>query len=152
MTSIYTIEKTKKITFIIMSCLAITFTFTLIYFASIEGISATVLKEVEAVISDEEIDNLITDPVIQTLLQEESQDISAINLNDSDLPLKSKGQVVKKISENFSIKEIQVVTSKVKKGITPEDKSEIMDMITNRLSEEELTAIKVIAIQEMTKK
>ncbi|MGG0892441.1 hypothetical protein [Cytobacillus horneckiae] len=144
--------KKKKIILIIMSCSSVVFTGILIYLASIEGISNTILKEVVSGISDEEIELLTSDPSVQKLMNEHTEDLRSINLKDTNLPIKTKEQAVKKLSSDFSMEEIREISSKIKNGMSTDEQSEIFNMLTERLTEEELTAIKVIAVQEMMKR
>lgn len=104
----------------------------LIYFASMNFISNKVMTEVAGSITED--------------------DLKAVDLQKTSLPIKTKEEAIKKISESFSIDEIQQSVSKVKGGLTAEEQNELYNLLTERLSEEELTALKIIAVQEAKQK
>jgi hypothetical protein len=107
------------------------------------------MTEVAGSITEDDIKVLSNDPAVKDLI--ESHSVSTVNLEETSLPITTKEEAVNKISQDFSVKEIRQVASKVKGGLTPEEKSEIYSLLTDRLTEEELTALKIIAIKEMKK-
>ncbi|WP_113883890.1 MULTISPECIES: hypothetical protein [Cytobacillus] len=123
----------------------------LIYFASMDLISNKVMTEVAGSITDDDLEMLAADPNVEALLGSSPEDLTTVNLEKTSLPIKTKDEAVKKISESFSMKEIQQSVSKVKGGLTSEEQNELYSLLTERLSEEELTALKIIAIQEVKK-
>ncbi|MEK3854801.1 hypothetical protein [Cytobacillus sp. FSL H8-0458] len=120
----------------------------LIYFASMNMISNKVMTEVAGSITEDDLEKLASDPNIEALLGSSIDDLKAADLQKTSLPIKTKEEAVKKISESFSIDEIQQSVSKVKGGLTAEEQNELYSLLTERLSEEELTALKIIAVQE----
>lgn len=120
----------------------------LIYFASMNSISNKVMTEVAGSITVDDLEMLASDPNVEALLGSSEDDLIALDLQKTSLPIKTKEEAVKKISESFSIDEIQKSASKVKGGLTAAEKNELYSLLTERLSEEELTALKIIAVQE----
>lgn len=120
----------------------------LIYFASMNSISNKVMTEVAGSITVDDLEMLASDPNVEALLGSSEDDLKAVDLQKTSLPIKTKEEAVKKISESFSIDEIQKSVSKVKGGLTAAEKNELYSLLTERLSEEELTALKIIAVQE----
>ncbi|WP_404324084.1 hypothetical protein LG298_10770 [Cytobacillus firmus] len=120
----------------------------LIYFASMNSISNKVMTEVAGSITEDDLEMLASDPNVEALLGSSEDDLIAVDLQKTSLPIKTKEEAVKKISESFSIDEIQKSASKVKGGLTAAEKNELYSLLTERLSEEELTALKIIAVQE----
>ncbi|UQX55858.1 hypothetical protein M5V91_09545 [Cytobacillus pseudoceanisediminis] len=123
----------------------------LTYFASMDLISNKVMTEVAGSITNDDLEMLAADPNVEALLGSSPEDLTAVNLEKTSLPIKTKEEAVKKISESFSLKEIQQSVSKVKGGLTAEEQNELYSLLTERLSEEELTALKIIAVQETNK-
>ena len=121
----------------------------LFYFASMDLISNKVMTEVAGSITENDLEMLANDPNVEALLGSSQDDLKAIDFEETSLPIKTKEEAVKKISESFSMKEIQQSVSKLKGGLTAEEQNEIYSLLTERLSEEELTALKLIAIQEV---
>jgi hypothetical protein len=120
----------------------------LIYFASMNFISNKVMTEVAGSITEDDLEMLASDPNVEVLLGSSDDDLKAVDLQKTSLPIKTKEEAVKKISESFTIDEIQQSVSKVKGGLTAEEQNELYSLLTERLSEEELTALKIIAVQE----
>ena len=120
----------------------------LIYFASMNSISNKVMTEVAGSITVDDLEMLASDPNVEALLGSSEDDLIAVDLQKTSLPIKTKEEAMKKISESFSIDEIQKSASKVKGGLTAAEKNELYSLLTERLSEEELTALKIIAVQE----
>jgi hypothetical protein len=139
----------KKFILWTMSLCAVLFLGVLAYLASMDMISDKVMTEVAGSITEDDIKVLSNDPAVKDLI--ESHSVSTVNLEETSLPITTKEEAVNKISQDFSVKEIRQVASKVKGGLTPEEKSEIYSLLTDRLTEEELTALKIIAIKEMKK-
>ncbi|MBG9588922.1 hypothetical protein [Cytobacillus firmus] len=120
----------------------------LIYFASMNSISNKVMTEVAGSITEDDLEMLASDPNVEALFGSSEDDLIAVDLQKTSLPIKTKEEAMKKISERFSIDEIQKSASKVKGGLTAAEKNELYSLLTERLSEEELTALKIIAVQE----
>lgn len=106
------------------------------------------MTEVAGSITEDDLAMLASDPNVEALLGSSEDDLIAVDLQKTSLPIKTKEEAMKKISESFSIDEIQKSASKVKGGLTAAEKNELYSLLTERLSEEELTALKIIAVQE----
>lgn len=106
------------------------------------------MTEVAASITEDDLEMLASDPNVEALLGNSMGDLKAADLQKTSLPIKTKEEAVKKISESFSIDEIRQSVSKVKGGLTAEEQNELYSLLTERLSDEELTALKIIAVQE----
>lgn len=120
----------------------------LIYFASMNFISNKVMTAVAGSITEDDLEMLASDPNVEALLGSGKVDLKAVDLQKTTLPIKTKEEAVQKISESFSIDEIQQSVSKVKGGLTVEEQNELYSLLTERLSEEEINALKIIAVQE----
>lgn len=120
----------------------------LIYFASMNFISNKVMTAVAGSITEDDLEMLASDPNVEALLGSSKVDLKAVDLQKTTLPIKTKEEAVQKISESFSIDEIQQSVSKVKGGLTAEEQNELYSLLTERLSEEEINALKIIAVQE----
>lgn len=134
-----------------MSAGAIALLGFLTYLASMDMISEKVMSEVAESFDEGDIEALANDPAVKDLIESHSGDLTAVNLKESSLPIRTKEEAVKKISKDFTVKEIREVALKAKGGLTSEEQGEIYSLLTDRLTEEELTALKMIAIQEMKK-
>ncbi|KON88672.1 hypothetical protein AF332_18915 [Sporosarcina globispora] len=141
----------KKIIFWTITGGSFIFLGFLIYFASMDLISNKVMTEVASSITDEDLEMLVNDPNIEALLGSSQNDFTTVDLEKTSLPIKTKEEAVKKISENFSMMEIQQSVSKVKGGLTAEEQNELYILLTERLSKDELNALKLIALQEVKK-
>jgi hypothetical protein len=141
----------KKIILWTMSVCAVLFLGVLAYLASMDLISDKIMTEVAGSITEGDIEMLSNDPAVKDLIESHSEALSTVDLEETSLPITTKEEAVKKISQDFSVKEIRQVASKIKGGLTPEEQSEVYSLLTDRLTEEELTALKIIAIQEMKK-
>ncbi len=141
----------KKIILWTMSACALSFLGFLVYLASMDMISEKVMSEVAGSFNEKDIEALENDPAVKDLIERHSGDLSGVDLKKSSLPITTKEEAVKKISKDFTVKEIREVVSKAKGGFTPDEQKEIYSLLTDRLTEEELTALKMIAIQELEK-
>lgn len=113
--------------------------------------SDKVIEEVANNVSDEEIETMLNEPSIQQLIGENVDDIQNIDLSKTDLPFKTKEEAIKSLAKEFSVGEIKDIASKVQSGMSSEEKAELYEMVTERLTEEEMAALKMIAIQELQK-
>ncbi|MEK5063883.1 hypothetical protein [Cytobacillus sp. FSL R5-0596] len=111
-------------------------------------ISNKVMTEVARSITADDLEMLASDPDVAALLGNSMDELKAADLQMTSLPIKTKEEAVKKISESFSMDEIRQSFSKVKGGLTAEEQKELYSLLTERLSDEELTALKIIAVQE----
>ncbi len=84
------------------------------------------------------------DPAVQSYLEE------AESVDESTLPFSTKEEATRVLVKKVGLSEIQDIQSKVQKGqITME---ELIQEIEGKLTEEELTALKVIVYKELYNK
>ena len=84
------------------------------------------------------------DPQLQAFIQEGNQ-----NIDESKLPFTTKEEAVKTVVKKVGITELQSIQSKVKDGVTAEEKQEILNKVEGKLTEEEILALKVLAYKEL---
>ncbi len=83
-------------------------------------------------------------PELQQFLEDDNAS------NDVNLPFSSKEEATKVLLKKFSIGEIKDIQYMISNGITTEEKEELFLTIQSKLTEEELLALKVITIKEMS--
>ncbi|PLR76607.1 hypothetical protein CU633_14745 [Bacillus sp. V3-13] len=110
--------------------------------------SDKVMEQVSSSISEEDVNQLVQDPSIQQLIGENAD---LANIDTSNLPFSTKEEALKTLTEKFSFNEITDITSTVSDGITAEEKAELLEMVQSKLTEEELAALKIIAVKEALK-
>ncbi len=94
------------------------------------------------VMSDEdELEKLINDPDIQKLIN--SVDVDT----EKELPFETKEDALKVVLSEFSMSEVTDVASKAQSGEL--NAIEVQEMLEERLTEEEIEALKIIAIKEL---
>ncbi|TWI55272.1 hypothetical protein [Halalkalibacter nanhaiisediminis] len=91
--------------------------------------------------NEEELEKLMNDPEIQALIS--SVDVEA----DKELPFETKEEALTVVLSEFSMGEITDVASKAQTGeLSP---NEVQEMLEQRLSSEEMEALKIIAVKEI---
>lgn len=116
------------------------------YKFALSFISDKMMDEVaNQALNQEEIEKLKNDPEVKKLLE---QDLSTTETED--LPFHSKEEALKTVVQKFSINELNEMKNKAIHG-TREDRAEIKAKLDERLSEEELRALKIIALKELSK-
>lgn len=98
------------------------------------------------ILTDAEIEALQMDPAIQELLENETA------FNEADLPFHTKEEALKTLTGEFSMAEIKDITSIVQGGLTESEKAEIEKVVFDRLTEEQLEALRLIALKEIKNK
>ncbi|MGE7544764.1 hypothetical protein [Sporosarcina newyorkensis] len=83
------------------------------------------------------------DPELQAFIAEGK------NIDDRNLPFKTKDQAVRVLVKKFSVSELAELQSKMKSGLSAEEKQELLSRYEDRLSEDELLALKVLAYKEL---
>ncbi|KOO47547.1 hypothetical protein [Priestia koreensis] len=96
-------------------------------------------------LTDEQISKAKQYANIDQLAKEVSQ------VDKSKLPFHTKEDAVKTVMKKFSTSELADAAKKVKGGATPQEKQELMQLAEQRLSPDELAALKVVALQELQK-
>ncbi|PLR80761.1 hypothetical protein CVD25_08310 [Bacillus canaveralius] len=110
--------------------------------------SDKVMEQVANSISEEDVNQLVQDPSIQQLIGENAD---LANIDTSNLPFSTKEEALKTITKEFSVKEITDITSTISDGITADEQTELLETVQSRLTEEELAALKIIAVKEALK-
>lgn len=113
------------------------------------------------------VSNKVAEQVYQTL--EENDEITTIMeevkqnprleqllsdvdvVDDETLPFTTKEEATKVLMKKFSVGEIMDIQERVSDGLTIEDEKELLRTFEEKLSEEELLALKVIALKEFSK-
>jgi hypothetical protein len=96
------------------------------------------------VANEEEVNKLLEDPEIKKYL-ENGEEVP------SNLPFKTKEEAIKVVSKKYSVNEMVNMRDKVREGLTSQEKEEIYNDLRSKLTEEELQALKVVALKEMKK-
>lgn len=113
-------------------------------------VSNQVAKQVYDSLEDNgELDSIMEEvkrsPNLERLLSEVE------TIDDSTLPFSSKEEATKVLMKRFSVNEIMDIQSRVSDGISIEDEEELLRTFEEKLTEEELLALKVIALKEYQK-
>ncbi|SDK29070.1 hypothetical protein [Sediminibacillus albus] len=82
-------------------------------------------------------------------LQEFLADVPQID--QSTLPFKTKEGAVKNLIKKFSMSEIQEMNESVNSGISPEEQAALLEKVEDKLTKEELDAVKVVIYNELNK-
>ncbi|WP_227937135.1 hypothetical protein [Alkalihalobacillus deserti] len=95
-------------------------------------------------INNDELQQLIDDPTFQAFT-------SNVDVNtDKDLPFETKEEALKVVLKEFSMSEITDVATKAQKGEI--NVAEVEALLQERFTEEEIEALKIIAIKEIQAK
>lgn len=84
-------------------------------------------------------------PEVQKYLQEAAQ------ANEETLPFHTPEQAVRSLATKLNVQEMNELQKKARTGFTAEDQRVWLEKMENRLTEEELLALKVIAYKELMK-
>ncbi|KZE67673.1 hypothetical protein AWM68_18030 [Fictibacillus phosphorivorans] len=96
--------------------------------------------------SDEgEINKLLEDPEIRKYI--ETGEVPKKNL-----PFTTKKEAVSFISDRYSIQELASIREKVSKGLNEKEKLAVYEKLLEKVTDEELMALKVVALNEVKKK
>ena len=94
-------------------------------------------------LSEEEMAQLVVDPRLMELL-----DADVPLTSNDDLPFHTKEEALKTVLDKFSIDELDTMKNKLLSG-TSEERAEVKIEIEKRLSQEELEALKIVALKEL---
>ena len=97
--------------------------------------SSPVLEEVKETVKN--------NPQIQQFVNE------GANVDESVLPFTTKEDAAKALVKKFEMKEIMDMVGTVSDGITEEEQLQLLNKVENKLTEEELLALQVIAYKEL---
>lgn len=105
-------------------------------------------KVVEQVIAE-----YLTDEVIDELLHFANHNEIDLNMNATSLPFQTRDEALKVILNEFSIKEMTTIVNRITDpNITDAALNELMVTMSERFSEEEIAAFKVIGLSEIINK
>lgn len=93
---------------------------------------------------EEEVNQLLNDPEVKKYVEDGEQ-------APANLPFTTKEEAIKIVSAKYSVNEMVEIRDKVREGLTSEEKAEIYQDLQSKLSEEEMQALKVVALKEMQK-
>ncbi|MCM3663466.1 hypothetical protein M3204_03570 [Mesobacillus subterraneus] len=82
-----------------------------------------------------------SDPELKALLE------NTKSINQSTLPFTTKEEAIKVLVQNVGITELQAIQSRVEEGSI--SKEEILQEFQDKLTDEEITALKLIAYKEL---
>ncbi|TYS17816.1 hypothetical protein FZC78_08170 [Rossellomorea vietnamensis] len=71
------------------------------------------------------------------------------NVDESTLVYQTKEEAINGVIKKVGISELMNLQSKVSDGVTPEEQSEIIALLEEKMSEEEILALKVLANKEL---
>jgi hypothetical protein len=116
-------------------------------------------------LTEEEVESLLKDPQVQKIIKEQlgleyakeivnmNEDVATsteLDPKNQDLP-QTREEAFQLVLGKYSITEVKNLVTKVQGGITPEEEAEFKLALTERLSEEEIDALKVIGFIELMK-
>ncbi|CAM3274258.1 hypothetical protein FITA111629_14100 [Filibacter tadaridae] len=90
-------------------------------------------------------DEVRDDPQLQAFIAEGK------NVDSEKLPFQTKEQATRLLLKKFNMSELAELQAKARSGMTAEEKQQLFDKIENRLTEEEMLALKVLAYKELMK-
>ncbi|MEQ6377934.1 hypothetical protein RZN25_14035 [Bacillaceae bacterium S4-13-56] len=94
----------------------------------------------------DEIKEMIdVDPQLKAFLTDAS------DVSNEALPFTTSEEATKAILKKIDMNEMKEVASQLKGGISKEEQEELMQLMEEKLSEEEINALKVIAYKELNK-
>jgi hypothetical protein len=96
------------------------------------------------VANEEEVNKLLEDPEIKKYL-EDGEEVPA------NLPFTTKEEAIKVVSKKYSVNEMVGMRDKIREGLTSEEKEEIYQDLQSKLTDEELQALKIVALKELKK-
>ncbi|MFE1242988.1 hypothetical protein ACFW35_02560 [Fictibacillus sp. NPDC058756] len=116
------------------------------YYFFMDYAAEKVMEQVSTtlVANEEEVNKLLEDPEIKKYLEDGEE-------APANLPFTTKEEAVKVVSKKYSVNEMVEMRDKVREGLTSEEKEEIYKDLQTKLTEEELHALKVVALKELKK-
>lgn len=94
-------------------------------------------------LSEEAVAQLTDDPRLKEML-----DADVTLTEKGDLPFHTKEEALKTVVKKFSVNELNEMKNKVLSG-TSEERAEVKTEIEERLTQEELDALKIVALKEL---
>ena len=83
------------------------------------------------------------DPELRAFLEEGK------NADRSKLPFQTKEQAIKVLVKKFNVSELQELQSKAEGGLTAAEKQNLLSDIENKLTNDEILALKMLAYKEL---
>jgi hypothetical protein len=119
------------------------------YHYAISIASDKVIDQVaEHVLDEQEVEQLLNDPDVKKMVEQELDEPSSESSGD-DLPFHTKEEALKAVTEKFSVGELNEIKNLVTDGIDDQEKEEIVAILEEKLSPEEMEALKIIALKEL---
>lgn len=103
--------------------------------------SDVLVDQIANQVNEEDMNQFMDDPIIQRIIA--NVDTS----NTEDLPFQTKEDAVKTVLKEFSMSEMTDVATKAQRGEL--NMAEVEALLQERLTDEEIEALKIIAIKEM---
>ena len=121
----------------------------LVYHFGTKFIADKVMEQVSVELSDSgQLENIKqeikNDPQLLAFIEEGK------NIDSSTLPFETKEQAVKVLIKKFNVSELQELQSKAQSGLTAAEQQQLLQDIENKLTDEELLALKVLAYKELS--
>jgi flagellar basal body-associated protein FliL len=98
----------------------------------------------EHVLSGDEAEQLLNDPGVKKWVEQDMYETST-----DDLPFHTKEEALKAVVKKFSIGELNELKNKITNGIDAQEQEEIKSILEEKLSPEEMEALKIIALKEL---
>lgn len=119
----------------------ILYVFTMDYASEKAMIEIT--KELKS--NEEEITKLLEDPEIRKYIETGKPP-------KKKLPFTTKNDAVQFISDRYSVQELAGIREKVSKGLNEDEKLVVYEKLLEKVTDDELMALKVVALKEIKKK
>ncbi|MFD1205262.1 hypothetical protein ACFQ38_09115 [Sporosarcina contaminans] len=71
------------------------------------------------------------------------------SVDEAKLPFKTKDEAMRVLLKKFSLSELNDIQIKVRSGMTTEEQQQLFADLQNRLTEDEMTALKLLAYKEL---
>jgi len=111
-----------------------------------ENVVDSVYTELENNGQIEELKRVVsTDPDVQKFIEE------GANIDESNLPFTTKEQAVRALIPKFGLSEIQRIKEKAEKGMSADEQLALLVSIEEKLTPEEISALKLIIYKELHK-
>ena len=111
-----------------------------------EKVMDAVYSEVESSGQLEEVKGFVAqDPEIKKLIEE------GATVDESKLPFTTKEQAVRALIPKFGLSEIQQIQQKAQNGMTTSEQQELLSTIEEKLTAEEISALKFVIYKELNK-
>jgi hypothetical protein len=92
--------------------------------------------------NEEEVNKLLEAPEVKRFIEAGGE-------APENLPFTTKEEAMKVVSEKYSVNEMVEMRDKVREGLTSEEKAEIYKDLQSKFTEDELQALKIVALREM---